>query len=54
MKCCFKNCKVKPFANITYDCGPDPDQKLIICDSHYHSNDCFNNPILIKGIEVYQ
>jgi len=53
MKCCFKNCKTKPFAEITYDCGPDPDQKLLICNTHYQDPD-FNDPFLVKGIEVFQ
>ena len=54
MKCDFKNCEIKPFAEITYDCGPDPDQKLKLCNDHYNFDSCFNDPILVKGIEVYQ
>jgi len=30
-KCCSK----KPKYLITYSCGPEPDQTLLVCEDHY-------------------
>jgi len=47
--CCFLNCKEIPNKSIIYDCGPNPNQELVICNKHYESNEVFRQ--FIKKIE---
>lgn len=44
-KCCNRPGKYE----ITYDCGPNPDQKLILCEFHYNLESVFQRNI--KKIE---
>jgi len=40
-KCCKRPSKYE----IIYDCGPDPDQNLILCEYHYNLDPAFSRNI---------
>ena len=40
-KCCFVKCKDDAVRIVTFDCGPNPDQVLALCDAHHNSNPAF-------------
>lgn len=50
-KCCNKPSKYE----IVYDCSPDPDQELTLCEYHYNLDPAFSRNIkTIKELEKWK
>ena len=45
MNCSAKNCDRPSKYEIIYDCGPDPEQELILCEYHYGKDSAFQRNI---------
>jgi len=49
MKCCFRKCEENAVKKVTFDCGPNPDQVLPLCNTHHNFNSSFSR--YVKKIE---
>ena len=45
MNCSAKNCDRPSKYEIVYDCGPDPEQELILCGYHHGKDSAFQRNI---------